>query len=56
MTLYGSLRLYRALVSNFSLNLIITHLYSSAASARAILVERRNYTDGGGSVAAATFV
>ena len=55
MTLYGSLRLYRALVSAFSLNLITTYLYSGAASARAPLVERRDYTDGGGGAAVAIF-
>ena len=55
MTLYGSLRLYRALVSAFSLNLITTYLYSGAASARATLAERRDCTDGGGGAAAATF-
>jgi hypothetical protein len=55
MTLCGSLRLYRALVSTFSLNLIITYLYSGAASTRVILAKRRNYTDGGGGAAAAIF-
>ena len=55
MTLYGSLRLYRASVSAFLLNLMTTHLYFSTASAGTTLVERRNYTDGGSSVAAVTF-
>ena len=55
MTLYGSLRLYRALVSVFLLNLITTHLYSGAASARAIFIERRDYTDGGGGAAVVMF-
>ena len=42
-------------MSTFLLNLITTYLYSSAASTRAILAERRNYIDGGGSAAIATF-
>ena len=55
MTLYSSLRLYRALVSTFLLNLMTTHLYSSTASAGAILAERHDCTDGGSGAAAATF-
>ena len=55
MTLYGSLRLYRALVSAFLLNLMIMYLYSNAASAGATLAKRRNCTDGGGGAAAVTF-
>ena len=42
-------------MSAFSLNLMTTHLYSGAASTRAILAERRDYMDGGGGAAAATF-
>ena len=42
-------------MSAFLLNLITTYLYSGAASTRAILTERRDYMDGGGSVAVATF-
>ena len=42
-------------MSAFLLNLITTYLYSSAASVGAILVERRDCTDGGGGAAAATF-
>ena len=55
MTLYSSLRLYKALISAFLLNLMTTHLYSSAANTGAILTERRDCTDGGSSTAAATF-
>ena len=55
MTLCGSLRLYRALVSTFLLNLMITHLYSSTASAGATLAERRDCMDGGSGAVAATF-
>ena len=42
-------------MSAFSLNLITTHLCSSAASVGATLAERRDCTDGGGGAAAATF-
>jgi len=52
MTLCGSLRLQRASVSAFSLNLITTHLCSGAASVGATLAERRDCTDGCGAAAA----
>jgi hypothetical protein len=42
-------------MSTFSLNLITTHWYSSAASVGATLGKRRDYTDRGGGAAAATF-
>ena len=42
-------------MSAFSLNLIITHLYSNAASAGAILAERCNCTDGGSGAAVVMF-
>jgi hypothetical protein len=42
-------------VSTLLLNLITTHLYSGAASARAALAERRDCTDGGGGAAVVTF-
>jgi len=42
-------------VSAFLLNLIIIYLYSGAASIRATLIERRNYTDGGGGAAIVIF-
>ena len=55
MTLCGSLRLQRASVSAFLLNLIMTHLCLGAASAGVMLAERRDCTDGGGGAAAAIF-
>jgi len=55
MTLCGSLRLQRASVSAFSLNLITTYLCLSATSTGATLAERRDCTDRGGGTAAAIF-